>query len=378
MMLKRFLSVFLLLFFLSGTASAENTGMTVTFSIREQGTDTSVCFDADYSEDQFRILSDLFPSYYVSIPAEGFKGFLTAETAESGFPVFSLPNDISAIIEESFSGLDCREMTGIYSGDAFTEAYSVREGYCDCAFLLSFMDRITDGCNYLSSLISGLSTLSGTELPSFPVLFRVYDSGSYLSLTGLLNGDAVFTLSADFSDSKHCRIVWGYPENGHNYYWQIDFDSVSDEEICISTAFFPDREKSGFRNASFSEPVLREEWTFSLSADHRELTFNAAIKPSDEKSTVSLKGNSTPYNDCILNTELFFANNPDIIYTLSVRGRINRNDYSNLKQVSSTDPGDSASVLGFTGEVSMRILSIYTALIRSLPDQYKQLLLNLY
>ena len=82
--------------------------------------------------------------------------------------------------------------------------------------------------------------------------------------------------------------------------------------------------------------------------------------------------------EALSKTELFFENNPDIIYTLSVRGRINRNDYSNLKQVSSTDPGDSASVLGFTGEVSMRILSIYTALIRSLPDQYKQLLLNLY
>ena len=56
----------------------------------------------------------------------------------------------------------------------------------------------------------------------------------------------------------------------------------------ITNNFFADEKREGFRAAAQREPVLYETWMLCLSSDHRELSFEAEIIPTNGKSTVSI------------------------------------------------------------------------------------------
>ena len=376
-MVKRALLICLVLMLVCVNAFAESRALLIEFSIGGEGAETSASFEADIGEEQIRIISELFPSYYLSADVKGLPENLPDDGAFNEFLSFNT-YDMSSVLDQLVWEMGYHEASGIFSGDAFNEAYDVREGSAHFHSLLSALERVTGISGTLSNLAESLSVTAGIDLFSPTVLYRVFDSGIYLSLTGMIEDHTVFTVSADFEDPSHHRIVWGYPENGRNYYWLTDIEYLSAEEMKITNNFFADEKREGFRAAAQREPVLYETWMLCLSSDHRELSFEAEIIPTNGKSTVSISGNSAPSSGKLLTAELSFASMPDTAYRLSVQTEQKDFDYRYMKKATVSDAADSPTRIGLSGEFFMHFQTIYDELIRSLPDEYRQMLMNTY
>ena len=376
-MVKRALLICLVLALVCANAFAESRALLIEFSIGGEGAETSASFEAEIGEEQIRIISELFPSYYLSADTEGLLESLPDDGTFNEFPSFNT-YDVSSVLDQLVWEMGYHEASGIFSGDAFNEAYDVREGVAHFYSLLSALERMGGIPGTISNLAESLSVTAGIDLFSPTVLYRVFDSGIYLSLTWMQEDYTVFTVSADFEDPMHHRIVWGYPENGRNYYWLTDIEYLSAEEIRITNSFFPDENKDGFRAAAQKEPVLNENWILRLSPDHRELSFEAEMIPLNGKSPVSISGNSAPSGGKLLTAELSFGNMPGTAYRLSVQTEQKDFDYRYMKKVTASDVADSPARTGLSGEFSMYFQKIYTELIRSLPDEYRQMLMKTY
>ena len=72
-----------------------------------------------------------------------------------------------------------------------------------------------------------------------------------------------------------------------------------------------------------------------------------------------------------------FADVQDTVYSFSVQKEEKQLRFASLKEVSVSDPASSVSFVGFWGELSMKILPFYSSFIRSLPDEYRQVFLDI-
>lgn len=373
-MLKRFTIISLILLLLCENVCADSSVFRIEFSVHQDSFPTSVSFHTIVSDSGIQVLSDLFPSFYYSVPSEDNLMHLPGKDGFSVFPSFG-GTDLADLVTEWIYGMEHHELQGIYAGDAFDEAYSVLDGFCDGnSFILSLESFLNE---FFSSAVSGVFNAAGIDLSLLSVHYRVFIPDSFLSLTGSINETVLFSLSADFSDKARPVIIWGYPEKGQNYYWQLLPEYVSSEECRLTAALYADTSRNGFRTASMTDPVLKENWILHCLNDCREMTFRGTIYPANEKSTVSVTGNSYPFSGDFITAELKFEKNPDTKYTLTVQEEQNLYDLSALQKVSSADHSDSAPMLGFSAEISRNILPLYTALLHSLPDEYSQIILNI-
>ena len=69
---------------------------------------------------------------------------------------------------------------------------------------------------------------------------------------------------------------------------------------------------------------------------------------------------------------------PDTAYRLSVQTEQKDFDYRYMKKATVSDAADSPTRIGLSGEFFMHFQTIYDELIRSLPDEYRQMLMNTY
>ena len=375
-MIKRLSVFFIAMLLICSTAFAENNGLSFSFIIQQESSDSSVSFDADLSDHSIRILSDLFPSYYVSVPTNEITESFLFNGLFSSFSSFSLP-DMPFILTQWISGLEYTEKNGIFAADAFNEAAHVKAGMCTIQDISHLVSKILNLPADKTDLYHAFFEIVPYDLSELSVPFGVFDSGNFFSLSGLISENIVFTLSADFSDPSRFRFVWGYPENGQNFYWETVIACLSHEEIEIHCAFFSDKTKSGFRNAYQSGPVFKEKWSVHLSEDRKEMVFDGVITPSEKKSAVSIHGYSKPLEGQILDMELRFDSSLNTIYHFSVTASEKEYHYDNLQEVQINEVSEnSATMLGFSGELTLRMLSVYSALIRSLPEEYADIFVN--
>ena len=125
-MCKRISALFLVLLLSCCTVSAQGSGLQISFCIHQGTSESPVSFNVSATENSIRFLSGLFPFYYISIPSVTGAKLLNLVSSATVFTGFSIP-DTEKILMEWLSGMNCGdEATGIFAGDAFSEANTVQ------------------------------------------------------------------------------------------------------------------------------------------------------------------------------------------------------------------------------------------------------------
>jgi hypothetical protein len=191
-MIKRIISLLFAMLLLIGHAGAQDESIHLNFILKAGNEETPVSFDASFGRDEIRIVSELFPSYCLSlkgIPAADAFQCLRVENTEG----FSVNPEYQKVVSDWISGLQSTVKKGIYAGDLFDEAYSVSEGICTSMAMFRLL-QLLHICPLLSIFPDHcLSSFCPAESDPATIHFHVYESGKYLSFSGVVSEHTVFT-----------------------------------------------------------------------------------------------------------------------------------------------------------------------------------------
>ena len=155
-MFKRIAICCLVFIFCCTSAHAVNNCIHLDVSIHYPGGNTSRSADLYFTEEKMLVVSDLFPSSYLSVPFP--EGNARSEISFSipEFSVFS-ETDLRPVLSAWSMGLHNENTSGFYSGYLFDTATDLTEGTCGTKdFILLLVNAI--------SAITGKST-AADELP---------------------------------------------------------------------------------------------------------------------------------------------------------------------------------------------------------------------
>ena len=370
-MIKRIISLLFAMLLLIGHAGAQDESIHLNFILKAGNEETPVSFDASFGRDEIRIVSELFPSYCLSlrgIPAADAFQCLRVENTEG----FSVNPEYQKVVSDWISGLQSTVKKGIYAGDLFDEAYSVSEGICTSMAMFRLL-QLLHICPLLSIFPDHcLSAFCPAESDPATIHFHVYESGKYLSFSGVVSEHTVFTLSADLSDSSLPRVLVGYPEKGTNYYWLISSDYSDSKTAQIRSCLYSDHDQKGFRTVSAHDPVMTNVNTLSFSTDFHELSFDSRLLPGNTSGEVQIKGKWTPGENRVLEGTITFRENEDNRIQFSAVFLPDEVTSNGLKNVS--PDGSEIDLLGFRGEAYLHLSDLYPALLRILPAEYIRIL----
>lgn len=373
-MMKKFLLVLLAAIMACAVSYAEDSQLLIDYTVHSAVGESTETFDIRMADGKLTVLSSLFPgSCIIDTLPEGTP--VTAFPDTGAFPDFSFP-DLKNIVKLWGDGLRPQSKTGLFSGDAFETA--TRMDYCTCSRLdlLSLYTHILGAMDPEAAelMISSATSPSMAAMLSGgqeKIACRIYDEGNYLSLTGNIQENTVFTLCFNFSDPDVLYAVFGYADNGTNYYWSMQAQIVSGRKIVMSTALQADYSKAGYRICMYDEPILREDCTLNLSEDYRELLFESRMIPQNGLNSLLLNGSFKPWEDGLFHAEARFSDMPAEQYlSLDIQksGRTMETGALEIFTLAEMMAADNGNKL--VAELTGRFQWIYTATMSILPEGY--------
>lgn len=381
-MLKRIIVFCLIFALLCTSAYAQDECVHFQLTIHQSGTDTNCNADLISVNDRILIVSDLFPGSFISIPLPDEVMSFNSPFSISAFSTFS-SLDYRPILKDWYSGLSPAESTGFYSGDLFELSTQMAAGTCKkndlillAESLLSFSDSGRDFVffNHFEQLYN-----SGffDSVVSSEAEYRIYDSGNYFSLTGKQGDKTLYTLSLDLSDPSHQRILYGYVNNSQNYYRYAEMNFISDHEVHLMMCFYTDDLQTGFRSVEALTPVVRENWTFSLSDDQRSIDFSAEIEPQNDLNNILVAGSILAGETLRAFADITFRDAPDSSFTFSAEITHKSLSFEDLHEVSLEDLSNITLDSAFAQELTDNVISVYTSFLFALPAKYIEKIINL-
>ena len=362
-MIKKALIFFLVLIISCGNAFAQAERITLDLNLQTENDTRHVTADLVAADGKMMILSDLFPSYAVSLPFSNDKGFGGIRSACLSF-INLFQQDRDTDLAKWFSSMNPMEERGIYAGDVFDYATQRQTITVNLSDLLS-----KAGESHQADFLSSISSL-----PDFPatLIIHGYDSGKFFSISGMREDMTCFTVSCDFSRSGKKRLVWGYPDHGHNYYWSVESTAVSTEKTDISCILYSDPWKKGFRSAVSNTPVLSEQYTIqALQPD--QIQIQAEITPGNHLEPFHFSCRIG--EDITAEVQLGDEEQPAV--SVSIMENPDKINFDGCQQISMEDLLSPATAAAFYAEISANALPLLFFLMQIMPQNLLNLLINL-
>lgn len=376
-MMKRFLMICLILSLLCTAASAQDIHIQANIGIHNSGEPKNISFEFIMKEDGILFLSDLFPSYAVSIPEEKNMTQLRNSLENSSELQLFRPADMASRFSDWAATMNSRPVSGIYSGDAFDTAFHAERGICTVKDFIAFWSAIIGLPEYFGSLFNNTFFDEGIFISDTDISYQIYDSGKYASFTGTdHNSGTHFTVSADFSDPEKHKIVFGYPENSKNYYWLFDIQSASSEETAIHTELSADSLKGGYKSIRPEDHIMDENWTVRLESERKRISFSGEIIPRNGLNPVDIKGHFSAGTGQMLYAEVYFRDFNDSHFSVSVFKDHQSRSFDGLQNLTLHDLANPKALAGLTNEISAHFLLLFAHITQSVPQSYLLKLLS--
>ena len=380
MLRKSLVLLFSLMLMITGTAQAQDINLDINITIHLPAFEKSLASSVLFREQDLVVLSDLFPSFAVTVPEtvnpEAILGFFPSDGTISLKGIGDSVVKAAALVQTD-------RISGIYSGDLFDDATVLQTGSIKLTDFISSVNSAPDTqYNPVSALfeVMAQSLTAGVEekdLSDVVILYSIFDEGKYLSLNVIKDDATLATASFDFSQDASYRSVFGYAENGKNYYWDIELNESAENQIRIQSALFSDAAKEGFRCARNGAPVLESSWTLSMLPTLREIVVTGMFVPSNDLDPILLNGVIEAKETPALSMDLHFNSAEDKYLSFVVKTGSEKPDLSNWTLLSVEDLSSSETVTSFTNEISLNLLTFYSAFIQTIPMGYQQLLMML-
>ena len=364
-MIKKTLILFLILVLLCGNAFAQADRIALDIGLHTETETKHLTADLVSVDGKAYLLSDLFPSYAISFPFSSDPELYGIRSAVISLTQL-LRQDFSALQSDWFSAQTLSSEKGFYTGDLFDSATQMQ------TFTISLADILSSsGETDLTDLFHSFG--SALDLSSVSLIVRVYDSGKYVSFSALTKDLTICTVSCDFSVYGKKKIVWGYPDNGRNYYWVLEAAVLTEADTELSCALYVDRLKSGFRDASGSTPVLSEKWSIHQVSES-QLQIDAEIIPANKLDTFQVS--------CLIDDEISariqFTNAEQNCLSLTTKESPEEKNLDGYQLISIEDLSTPSTAALFTAEIGTNALPFYFYLMQILPQEYLDIFLNLH
>ena len=366
-MIRKILTMLLVLGLMTGSAFAADQQAEIQFVIHQRDNETAVTADFLLRGNETVLLSGLFPSYALILPF-GSTLSMTTDSAGSYGP-FYMPG-IGSVLPGILQVLNPEVSEGMFTGDLFDEARTLSRGECGISDLMAIPEKL-GGEEAGSMLQGGIRALFGQMDPdSIRVRYAMYDNGKYLTLTFLQEEKTVGTASFDFSDPKVLQAVIGSAENGTNYYWALEADVNSTDEMAITVSLYADPTKSGYRSVMQNIPVVTENWTLQLSEDRKEIRFTGEVLPANDKAAIDISGSFGNENKPMLQANIGFRNWDKATFTLNAQLSETTVNTEGLQAISLEKPENLTSESGLIAEISAKALPLMATLMQAIPTEY--------
>lgn len=366
-MIKRLVALLLILILPAGTALAGEQHLRFVLSVGPAENRTEAAADLVFRDDETLILSDLFPSYVLSLPASG--------GMKLRLPSFSA-DDFEILPREIVSVCGTEEIPGLYSGDLFDLAVTMQTGSIRTDRLIPVLLRLF-GAVWETVLQSqpdpagGLETLFAQPgLSGLQLRYSAFDGGRFYSFTGCTDDATLFTASFDFSDPEKVRAILGNAENGVNYYRVLDASIPSEDNLQVRLSLISDPLKAGYRSALQNRPVLSAGWAFSIDRSLGMLSFSGEMIPENGLEPLFVKGNLTEGDPLSFEAELRFGEKEGSALSLSLKPDGSSVSEAGRQKITLQDLNDPEAANSLFMESGASVLSLYFAFLQILPDGY--------
>ena len=374
-MLRKIVILLSILMLLTGTAYAQDLHLGITLSLHHSGDESTLDTDILFGESEALILSGLFPSFAVSVPIPE-ETDLEIAYQEISMTDFFPAWDMMSVTAAWVSALESETAKGIYAGELFDEAFTAQTGTCSLADLADlFFMMMNNGTTQEEPVISESVTDEFIyEENEIQYAYAVYDSGKYATFSAGDSRQTFCTVSFDFSNPACPAMVFGYAENGKNYYWKIQLSRISDTEIHIQSSLLPDENKAGYRSISREEPIMEENWILKKSVG--DLCFTCEMIPGNEMTPVYLSGSFSAKDLLRFQADIHFGTQEGSFISLTAfmdEEPVSSENLTILSYEDLTDP-DNTNTVQLSEEAGVHAVSLYMMLLQMLPQEYMKLM----
>ena len=266
---------------------------------------------------------------------------------------------------------------GIYSGELFEKAISVRTARFQLSDFLTFSINTlekSDGpfialCK--SAFSSLLRSLKQTESAQEMFMeIRIYDNWQYISALLYNQGQAIMTISSDLSSANEKRILICHRESGRYYFRDILIKD--DNEAMMITAALRSGSQGTYQQIMMEKPIAAAMLTVTNEKFDLEIKGNGLSEPLMATGKTAAQDNG----EAQLAASVFIKNHDeqaiDICISLSQMAR--SVNFSDKEMIHLSDQNENA---GFVITAVSRATELAAEIIPALPDEYRKLMIKL-
>ena len=266
---------------------------------------------------------------------------------------------------------------GIYSGELFENAVSVRTARFQLSEFLTFIintldltdESFTVTCK--AALSSMLSSLEQTD-PEQEIFIelRVFGNWQYISALLFNQKQVVMTISSDLSSAAAKRILICYSDNGRYYFRDIVIED--DNDTITFTASLRSGSKSIYQQVSTDKPLTAVQLTVTKERFDLEMYGNGLSEPLLAAGTAVAQDNG----EAQLTAKVFIKDHVeqaiDICVSLSQMAR--PISFSDKETINLSDQKENA---GFIITAVSKATELAAEMIPTLPDEYQKIMIKM-
>lgn len=268
-------------------------------------------------------------------------------------------------------------VTGVYSGELFENALSVRTARIQLSDFFSYITNTLDSSEepfivvckaVLSSIMNPL--LQTEEGQQLFIEINVFDNWQYMSAILFNREQAVMTVSSDLSQVNVNRTLICYSENGRNYFRDILIND--DKDTITVTASLRSGTGSTYQRIMTEKPLTAAQLTVTKERFDLEMYGNGLSKPLTAAGTTSAQENG----EAQLNAAVFVKDHDDQAINLCINlSQMARPvSFSDKEIISLSEIKENA---GFTIAAASKATELAAEIMPTLPDEYQKLLFKL-
>lgn len=266
---------------------------------------------------------------------------------------------------------------GIYSGELFEKAISVRTARFQLSDFLTFSINTLEKSDgpFIALCKSAFSSLlrSLMQTESAQEMFmeiRIYDNWQYISTLLYNQGQAIMTISSDLSSANEKRILICHRESGRYYFRDILIKD--DNEAMMITAALRSGSQGTYQQIMTEKPIAAAMLTVTNEKFDLEIKGNGLSEPLMATGETAAQDNG----EAQLAASVFIKNHDeqaiDICISLSQMAR--SVNFSDKEMIHLSDQNENA---GFVITAVSRATELAAEIIPALPDEYRKLMIKL-
>lgn len=384
-MMKRLICIVLVLslMMISVIALAAEEHYTVQITINASGREIPASIDIYKEAEQIILISSLMPDTGIrfSVPVQEDTGsilekmnMLTEESAA---------NRIGECVKEWIAYMRPEQRSGVFSGNAFTEAtemHRIQISYSDLMLLIRRIRSALPEGNIVSEIIDTLDIDSIIPPRNLSLDLKVFDNGKYFSIDVQEGEETVATFSADIEDSSNILFIAGIGLEGKNYFSRFVIDTTSENRLIITKKLYADDWKNGYFGLDDNALILStiHEVEINGTPDNpEEIGYSFIMTPANQIVPIYLTANIYPKKkDHIADCKIGFSDYDNLSASITVNKdneRIKELPEKIIDTENTTDDDQAQLTNTFEKALTPLMLQVMAAL----PEEYMKLILNM-